>query len=153
MSKTTISPAGVKAILIIASLIPLYMAGYSLLGRDVYLSIFFTVLVVVMLLHLYYGYKWAKYTVACLSLIFAVAQFFMFKVVFTDLRALFFLLLCCLLIINTLLLLRSDAVTFFLMQQAAVRSRQVLLYLKISRWVLFAVIGVGLAKDLIQLVQ
>ena len=151
MSKTTISPAGVKAILIIASLIPLYLAGYSPLGRDVYLSIFFTVLVVVMLLHLYYGYKWAKYTVACLSLIFAVAQFFMFKVVFTDLRALFFLLLCALLITNTLLLLRANAVSFFLSQQAVGRSKKVLLYLKISRWILFALIAFGVAKDLLRL--
>jgi len=151
MSKTTISPAGVKAILIIASLIPLYMAGYMVLGRDVYLSIFFPVLVAVMLLHLNYGYKWAKYTVALLCLIFAVAQFFIFKVVFTDLRALFFLLLCALLITNTLLLLRANAVSVFLSQQAVGRSKKILLYLKISRWILFVLIIFGVAKDLLRL--
>lgn len=154
MSRTTISPAGVKAILTIASLIPLYMAGYMGLSeaRNVYLSILFPILAIVVLLHFYYGYKWAKYSVALLTVIFAVTQFFLFKIAVTDLKVLFFLFFCSLLMINTLLLLRANAVTLFLSQQAANRSKQILLYLKISRWILLVVIGVGIIKDLMRLV-
>jgi hypothetical protein len=151
MSRTTITPTRVKAILIIASLMPVYMAGYVSSGRDVFSGMFFTLFAVVTLLHLYYGYKWAKFTVALSSLFFAVAQFFMFKVVFTDLRVLFFLLFCALLIINTVLLLRANAVSVFLSQQGGGRGKQALFYIKLSRWTLFGVIGVGIMKDLMRL--
>lgn len=155
MSKTIISSAGIKAILIIASLIPLYMAGYmaSTEAGNTYLSILFPVLVLVVLLHFYYGYKWAKYIVAFLSLMFAVAQFFMFKVVFSDLRVIFFLFFCCFITINALLLLRANSVALFLSQQVAERSKRVLLYLKISRWISFVIIGIGISKDLMRLLQ
>lgn len=151
MEKTTITPVGVKAILIIASLVPLYIAGYTALGGDIYLGIFYVVLVIVTLLHLYYGYKWAKLAVVFLSLTFALFQFFMFEVVFTDVNILLFLFLCVLLIINSVLLLLANPVRIFLSQQATRRSKRVLLNLKLLRWFLFAVIGIGVAKDLMRL--
>jgi len=59
--------------------------------KDVYLRIFLPELVAVMLLHMIYGYKLAKYTVALSSPIFAVIQFFKVELVFTDLRGVFLL--------------------------------------------------------------
>jgi hypothetical protein len=103
MKKITVTPLGVKAILLFASLIPIYIAVYVTLGGDVFLSIFFTVFLIVIVSHLYYGYKWAKYTVALLS------------------------------------------------QQADERTQKVLLLLKISRWILYALLVFGIAKDLLRL--
>ena len=151
MNKTTITPAGVKAILIIASLVPLYMAGYTAIGGYIFSGIFFTALAILTLVHLYYGYKWAKLAVVFLSLAFAITQFFMLKAVFTDVNILLFLFLCVLLIINSLLLFLASPVRIFLSQQAARRSKKVLLNLKLLRWFLFAVIGIGVAKDLMRL--
>jgi hypothetical protein len=151
MKKITVTPSGVKAIFLFASLIPIYIAVYVTLGGDVFLSIFFTVFLIVIVSHLYYGYKWAKYTVALISLAFAAAQFFILKMVFTDWRVLSLLLVCVLLIINTLLLLRANAVSVFLSQQTDERTQKVLLLLKISRWILYALLVFGIAKDLLRL--
>ena len=151
MKKITITQSGAKAILIIASLIPAYIAVYMTIASDVSINIFLAAFLIVLVSHLYYGYKWAKYTVALLSIIFAVAQFFIARMVFTDWRVLLLLLACVLLIINTLFLLRANAVTVFLSQQADKRTKNVLLLLKISRWVLYVLLALSIAKDLMRM--
>ena len=57
MNKITITPTGVKAILIIASLVPLYLAFYLFSGDDSFLIVFEISFLFVTLMHFYYGYK------------------------------------------------------------------------------------------------
>ena len=151
MSKATITTAGVKAILLVAALCPAYLAVYTVLNSSAIVGAVFSLIAIVTLCHLYYGYKWGKYTVALLSLVFSVTQFFMFKSAVIDIKILLLGLLCVVLVINTLLLLRSKAVAEFLSEQHAKRSAKVLLTLKVARWALIAAVVIGLLKDLLQL--
>ena len=151
MTEKAITTLGVKAILIIASLVPLYMAFFLILGGDGFTRLFWTLLVVVTLFHFYYGYKWAKFTVGGFSLVFAVMQFYFLFDSLRNLNVLLFLLSCALIIINSLLLLQANTVRVFLAHQFVSRDNNVLFYLKMSRWCLFAVIGVGIARDLMRL--
>jgi len=151
MTEKAITTLGVKEILIIASLVPLYMAFLTMLVGDGFTRFIWTLLVVVTLFHFYYGYKWAKFTVALFSLVFAASQFYINFDYLSNLNVLLLLFSCALLILNSFLLLQANAVRVFLAHQFVSRDKNVLFYLKMSRWVLFAVIGVATAQDLTRL--
>lgn len=150
MNKSTITTAGVKAILLVAALCPAYLAVYTVLNSSAVVGAVFSLIAIVTLSHLYYGYKWGKYAVALLSLIFSVSQFFMFKSAVIDIKILLLSLLSVALVINTVLLFRSKAVTQFLSQRYAKRSAKVLLTLKVARWMLIAAVVIGVLKDLLR---
>lgn len=152
MTKITITTAGIKAILFAASLIPLFLAVYMGLTTNVLTVVLSSLFTITLLLHLYYGYKWAKYAATFLSLLFAVTQFFIFKFSISA-QGLGFGFLCLLLIINSLLLLRSKAVADFLSKQFTERSKNALLFLKLTRWLLLVIVVIALAKDLIKLAR
>ena len=151
MTEKPITIFGVKAILIIASLVPLYLAFTTISDGYDLSDFFFTVFVVVTLLHFYCGSKLAKFTVAFISMVFAASQFYINFDYLNNLKILLLLFSCALLIINSFLLLQANAVRVFLAHQFVSRGKNALFYLKMSRWVLYAVIGVAMAKDLMRL--
>jgi hypothetical protein len=122
-----------------------------ILGSDVLISVLFTLFVVMVVSHLFYGYKWAKFVVVLVTLSFVVTQFFIFKNAFTDGWTIAFIAMSIALIINALVLLRSKVVAEFLLRQAANRSKVALIILKGLRLIFLAAILVGLASDLIRL--
>ena len=151
MNKITITPTGVKAILIIASLVPLYLAFYLFSGDDSFLIVFEISFLFVTLMHFYYGYKWAKFVIVFLSLTFAVVQFVIIKANITNIKVIFLLLFSTMLIVNSAILLIAKPVNNFLVDQIKRRSNKVLITLKLSRWFLFAFIAALSVKDLIRL--
>ena len=144
----SISKVGIKAVLVIASLTPIYMAFYAAFGIGVLIGSLFLLATLVCLSHLYYGYRWAKFTVVLLNLAFALAQFFVFKFSLTDINSLAFVAVCIVLVINAFILLSATAVADFLLLQATHRSKNILLTLKVLRLLLIAVVAVALALDM-----
>ena len=151
MTEKAITTLKVKAILIISSLVPFYMAFLTMLVGDGFTRFIWTLLVFVTLFHFYYGYKWAKFTVSLFSMVFAASQFYINFDYLSNLNVLLLLFSCALLIINSFLLLQANAVSVFLAHQFVSRDKNVLFYLKMSRWFLFAVIGVATTQDLMRL--
>ena len=154
MTKIMITTSAVKVILFIESIVLFWLVGYALLGNGstFELQVLFVVLPIVIMLHMYFGYKWAKYLAVAFTLSFVVVQLITVNFRFFNNVYLFMIgLLCVALVTNTVVMLRSVSVKQFLLNQITQRSRSMVLVLKATRWLLFVVIGVSLFKDLARL--
>ena len=105
----------------------------------------------VCLTHLYYGYKWAKYIVALISIISSVIQFYIFDTAFNGLYAIL-LIASFIFIVNSVVLIKSKVIAEFLNQNLLSLTNSTAFKLKISRWILIVIFMIGVLLDVMRLI-
>jgi hypothetical protein len=142
----------IKIVLAIAAIAPAYIAIYNIFYGDGITRVLFFAISFVCLVHLYYGFKWAKYVVALISIISSVIQFYIFD---TTLNGLYAILLIAsfVLIVNSVVLIKSKLIAEFLNQKLLNLSNSSSFKLKISRWLLIAIFIVGVLLDVMRVIK
>ncbi len=141
-----------KIVLATSAIIPLYLVGYFFLGVDGILRFLVPAIVLVCLVHMYFGFKWASYVVAFSSLIPVYAQILLMGSLQAAEKYFLFSVLIGV-TINSYLLLKSKTVSQFLIWQQSYLSNSELHKLKLLRLAL-AVFFIGvITADVARLVS
>jgi hypothetical protein len=151
MNETNSATTFVKVVLFLASLIPLFIAFDFLFEADGVLRFLVPFLVCVCLVHVYFGFVWARYLVALSSLVPALIQLLMLDGLQASAKYFVFFVLISI-TINSYLLLKSEPVSQFLMLQRGCISDSKLNKLKLSRWTLGVLLMGAIAADGIRIV-
>ena len=140
-----------QIVLTASAIIPLCLAGYLLIEADGILRLLVPAVVLVCLAHMYYGFKWAKYAVALISVIPVYAQLLMLDGLQATIKYFVFFVLIAI-TINSFLLLKSKSVSQFLIWQRGCLSDSKLRKLRLLRLTIaFLLIG-AIAADVARLV-
>jgi len=140
-----------QIVLAASAVVPIYLAGYFLFEADGILRFLIPVVVLVCLVHMYYGFKWAKYVVALASLIPVYAQLLMLDGLQAKIKYFVFFVLIAI-TINSYFLLRSKSVSQFFIWQRGCLSDSKLRKLRLLRLTI-AVLFIGaITADVARLV-
>ena len=149
MTKMVIEFAGAKTIVCLAAAVPAVLLIYAASTSTQAISIAFLLsLEAIISLHLWYGFKWARWFVAIFSTLIALIVLYTFINVPIRPALVMSALLLVAVIFNSIILLRSTVVTEFLLKQATSRSVTAIRVLKLSRWIFFIVAAIGIVSDL-----
>jgi hypothetical protein len=141
----------IKTVLAISSIAPIYIAVINIFNGDGITRVLFLVISSVCLAHLYYGFKWAKYIVALISLIASVLQFYIFDITLNGLYAIV-LIASFILVFNSIILIKSKVIAEFLNQKLLSLSDAVAFKLKISRWIIIVLILILVSLDVMHII-
>ncbi len=142
----------VNIVLCLASLIPLFIAFYFLIEVDGVSGLLVPFLLCVCLVHMYFGFVWARYVVAIGSLGPAFAQLWVFDGVPVIVKAVAYFCVVAV-TINSYFLLRSRLVSQFLAFQRASLSDSRSFKLKLLRVAGVVTLIGAVTFDLIQLIS
>ena len=142
----------IKIVLAISSVIPIYIAIYNIFYGEGITKVLFFAISFVSLAHLYIGFKWAKYVVALISISSAILQFFIFKTSLNNFFAIP-LILSFIFVVNAIVLIKSKLVAEFLEHKLLNLSNSSAFKLKISRWILIAIILIGVLLDVMRIIK
>jgi hypothetical protein len=140
-----------QIVLVVSAVIPLCLAGYFFVEADGILRFLVPAIVLVCLLHMYYGFKWAGFVVAIGSMVPAYSQLLMLGNFQTEERVFLFFVLVVI-TINSYLLLKSKSVAQFLGRQRACLSHSNLHKLRLSRLTVAVLLIGAIAADVVRLV-
>jgi len=140
-----------QIVLVVSAVIPLCLAGYFFLEVDGILRFLVPAIVLVCLVHMYYGFKWAGFVVAIGSMVPAYTQLLMLGNFQAEERVFLFFVLVVI-TINSYLLLKSKSVTQFLVWQRACLSHSNLHKLRLFRLAVAALLIAAIAADGVRLV-
>jgi hypothetical protein len=142
----------IRIVLAISSITPVYIAIYNIFYGDGIARVLFFAISFVCLAHLYYGFKWAKYIVALISIIILVLQFYIFDTTFNGLHPIL-LIASFIFIVNSVVLIKSKVIAEFLNQKLSNLSDSAALKLKISRWILITIFVIGILMDVMRIIK
>ena len=142
----------IKIVLAIASITPIYIAAYNIFYGDGLTRVLFFAISFVFLAHLYYGFKWAKYVIALISIIPSVLQFYIFDIKLNGLYAIV-LIASFIFVLNAIVLIKSKVIAEFLNQKLLNLSDAVAFKLKISRWILTVIFIIGILLDVMRVIK
>ena len=154
MKKLFSSLIFVKINLVIASLVPFYFI-YMYANNDNYSisSLIVLIGIAVCLVHLYFGFRFAKYIILLINIIFSFSQIYIFmKYEILYLKIIGYSL-SILLITNTIYIFRSVNLKSYLLNKYSNISSTMLKKLKISRIIFLALISVGILLDIYRLIK
>jgi len=139
-----------QIVLVVSAVIPLCLAGYFFLEVDGILRFLVPAIVLVCLVHMYYGFKWASYFIAFSSLVPVYAQMLLLGGLQAAEKYFLFSVLTAV-TINSYLLLKSKSVSqFFILQQSCLSDSE-LRKLKMLRLALVVVLIGAVVADVVRL--
>ncbi len=151
MNETNLPTTFTKVVLLVGSLIPLFLAFDFLFEADGVLRLLVPFSLCVCIVHVYFGFTWARYVLILSSLVPVFLQLLMLEGLQATAKYFVFFVLIAILI-NSYLLLKSKPVSQFLMRQRECVSDSKLHKLRLSRLALgFLLIG-AIAADVVVLV-
>ncbi len=150
MNETNSPTTFVKIVMFLSSLIPLFIAFDFLFEADGVLRFLVPFLVCVCLVHVYFGFIWARYIVALSSLVPAFIQLLMLDGLQATAKYFVFFVLISI-TINSYLLLKSKPVSEFLGRQRACLNDSKLHKLKMLRLTLVVFLIGVLVADVLRL--
>ncbi len=144
----------VKTVLFISALIPLYLAGYFVVESDGLLRILVPYFFVLSLVHMYYGFRWARYVVALTSVIPVYAQLLTLDGLQATIKYFVFIVFIVLIAItiNSYLLLKSKSVSQFFIWQRDCLSDSKLRKLRLLRLTIALLFIAAITADVARLV-
>ena len=140
-----------QIVLVVSAVIPLCLAGYFFVEADGILRFLVPAIVLVCLVHMYYGFKWAGFVVAIGSMVPAYTQLLMLGNFQAEER-IFLVFVLVVITINSYLLLKSKSVSQFLVWQRACLSHSNLHKLRLFRLVVATLLIGAIAADVFRLV-